>query len=208
MTGCALASEKGGLGVRLEDGDGDGRPECVAYSDGDSPAIAQARCTKIDAPDARTTMNAFTPSGIAAAAAASATVRLSLPVMGNTAINGNFRWTAATCPNPFRLTSCSCFSEFGNCLGARFTTARLPPGQGEGGMAAVGGGGSAGYADVCNATQVLPESWWRAGAEAHALCVWIGAQDLVMGLHAQPAQCPDGTGPSTMPDKSLSLIHI
>mmetsp|Transcript_34248 Transcript_34248/g.68192 ORF Transcript_34248/g.68192 Transcript_34248/m.68192 type:complete len:468 (-) Transcript_34248:278-1681(-) len=107
LTGCAtqpVGQGKGpGLGARVEDGDEDGRAECVGYSNGMVAVTAQASCAS--APTC-------TSSG--------SCELLSVPNMVETPveqmIDGTF--TTAHCPAPFVLSSCSCFSENGLCRGA------------------------------------------------------------------------------------------
>lgn len=173
LTGCAPAyPAHAGLGVRFEDGDGDGVPECVSYSDGEAPARAEARCGLLESRQegART---------------------LSLPVMATTDIDSNGRWTAAACPPPFVLSACGCFSEHGNCLGAGVTRVRPDP-------------AAETLVDVCNVTQTVPKAWWRAGAEAHALCFWFGEASELLAVDRASTACATApaTGSHALPDKA------
>ena len=205
MTGCSLSSAAGGLGTRFEDGDGDGRPECVGYADGDAgPATAQARCVS---------ESAFALSFVGNQAGQRT---YSLPVIGHTRVGGNGLWSAASCPQPFRLSGCGCYSENENCRSAAFSRAELDPlaaaaggaglaaGSATGGIGDVGGGGASGHIgpDVCNVSTVVPEAYWRLGGEAHAMCVWVGAPTDLLGLDQAPASCPAGAGPTSMSDKA------
>lgn len=200
MTSCSLSSSAGGLGTRFEDGDGDGKPECVGYSDGDAgPVTAQARCASDEAFVPTTTVQGVAVGGDAGMRA------YALPLIARTAIGGTGLWTAAACPPPFRLAGCACYSENQNCRGVAFSHAAPPPASAAsaaGGVAAVGGGAAAGSIDVCNVSQIVPDAWWRMGAEAHAMCIWSGRPEQLIGLGAEPAACPEHAGPSEMSDKS------
>lgn len=172
LTGCSEAGTAGGLGTRVEDGDGDGRPECVAYSAGEAPAVAQARCATL-------TASGKSDGG----------TYVSLPIMARTEIGGSGGglWTTATCPAPFRMAGCSCFSENNNCVGATILS------------------DGAHHVDTCNATHRMPLTWWRAGGEAHALCLWLGDESQLLGPSTRGDACsePAGdAGPGHIPDKA------
>jgi len=114
-----------------------------------------------------------------------AVLELAMPVLGTTALDARGDWTAVACPPPFRLAGCACFSENGNCFGAKFSA---PP-----------SGSCSGVTDVCNVSQQLPAVVWRGGAEAHAMCLWWGAETHVIGRGTRPAAC---VADSAAPDKA------
>ena len=189
LTGCSISSDAGGLGTRYEDGDGDGLPECVGYSDGEAPASAQARCARISP----------TELSLPASIDSSSLTQLSLPAMASTALGGSGAWTAAACPSPFRLSGCGCFSEAGNCLGAQFAQAPLEAGGDAGGDA----GGGAAVVEVCNVSQAVPPAYWRAGAEAHAMCLWIGPEaSMLSPVSGGATTCSEDSGDHSLPDKA------
>ena len=189
LTGCSTSSSAGGLGTRIEDGDGDGRQECVAFSDGDNPVTAQARCAEIrlDGP-------AMVPMGGGGDFTA-ALAHLSLPVMATTELGSSGTWTAAGCPPPFRLSGCGCYSGNGNCLGAHFERVLASDGSGSGALAM----------EICNVSHVLPPHSYRAGAEAHAMCMWMGSAGSLLGTSASRSTCAatvPAAGSGSVPDKS------
>ncbi len=98
MTSCSLATAPG-LGTRFEDGDGDGVPECVGYSDGATPVVAQALCAAVPPPS---------PTG---------SLFLAQPI--ETPLSTE-PFSIARCPAPFSVAGCSCYSEAGSCRGTSF----------------------------------------------------------------------------------------
>jgi hypothetical protein len=75
------------------------------------------------------------------------------------------------------------------CVGAGFGAKFSAPPSGSGG----------GVTDVCNVSQQLPAVVWRGGAEAHAMCLWWGAETHVIGRGTRPAAC---VADSAAPDKA------
>ena len=160
MTGCALSTAPG-LGVRFEDGDGDGRLECVGYSDGSLPAVAQALCATLDV---------------------TSEYVVSQPVIAATSFQASAKATSTVvrCPYPFMLAGCSCFSEHGNCRGAAVEH-----------IDHIGAPGIPAHSDeVCNATHIRPNLWWTFGAEAHAICIWRGPASSLLGHGDTAGVCP------------------
>ena len=103
---------------------------------------------------------------------------ISVPVMASTALDDvqhGRKWTAVRCPSPFTLAGCSCFSDAGTCRGATIERA-------------------AGGADACNVSHVVPRTYWSGGAEAHAMCVWIGMQSSVLGTEIGEPKCAHDEG--------------
>jgi len=154
MTGCAMATAAG-LGARFEDGDSDGRTECVGYSDGEHAAVAQALCTS--SPDTSGGSRFITQ-----------------PVLAETplATIATDQHTIVQCPEPFAVAGCSCYSELANCRGASFDAIQVPSTAMSPHHAV----------SVCNVSHAVPSRYRITGVEAHAICVWHGpANALIEG---------------------------